>query len=88
MPCLGAQSIRMMPAGRESWVWVMDFHGFGLSDCDPRLGRIFLDVSARHYPERLGQFLIVSAPRLFTALWNTLKPLIDPITVAKINFVS
>ena len=34
---------------------VLDFHGFGLADCDPRLAKIFLNVSAAHYPERLGE---------------------------------
>ncbi len=54
------QAIRMMPPGTEDWVWCMDLVGFGMRDCDPRLGKIFLDVSARHYPERLGTFLLVS----------------------------
>jgi hypothetical protein len=33
-----------MPPGVETWVWVADFRGFGLVDCDPRLAKIFLDV--------------------------------------------
>jgi hypothetical protein len=32
-------------------VWVCDFHGFGVSDLNPRLARAFLSVSAEHYPE-------------------------------------
>ena len=46
------QCIRAMPQHVEQWVWVSDFQGFGLSDCDPRLAKIFLDISAWHYPER------------------------------------
>lgn len=44
------QAIRLMPqqsataaqGGRpvESWVWVMDFHGFSIRDCDPRLAKV------------------------------------------------
>ena len=51
-----------MPAGIGQWVWVSDFKGFGLSDCDPRLAKVFLDLSAAHYPERLGLFIVVDAP--------------------------
>lgn len=51
-----------MPPGVGQWVWVSDFKGFGLSDCDPRLAKVFLDLSAAHYPERLGLFIVVDAP--------------------------
>lgn len=53
------QAIRLMPQGVEQWIWISDFHGFGFADCDPRIAHIFLDISARHYPERLGRFLVV-----------------------------
>ena len=43
-----------------------DFHGFSIRDCDPRLAKIFLNLSAAHYPERLGTFFIVSAPTVRT----------------------
>ncbi|KAK9828471.1 hypothetical protein WJX72_000163 [[Myrmecia] bisecta] len=78
------QAIRMMRPGGEQWVWVSDFYGFGLVDCDPRLGKIFLDMSARHYPERLGVFLVVGPPRVFNGLWQMMQPLIDPLTKRKI----
>lgn len=81
------QAIRFMPPGVESWCWVLDFHGFGLSDCDPRLAKIFLNISAAHYPERLGNFFVVSAPMLFNTLWKAIAPMVDPVTREKIHFV-
>lgn len=45
------------------------------------------DISARHYPERLGLFLVVGAPRIFGGLWRMLQPLVDPVTRAKIKFL-
>jgi CRAL/TRIO domain len=51
------QAIRMMPEGVSQWVWASDFHGFGYKDLDPRMARIFLHVSAEHYPERLVRTL-------------------------------
>ena len=69
----------------ESWCWVMDFHGFSLRDCDPRLARIFLNLSAAHYPERLGTFFIVSAPAVFNTLWRAISAFIDPVTKQKVG---
>lgn len=42
---------------------------------------------ARHYPERLGYALIISAPWLFNATWTAMKTFVDPVTVAKVRFV-
>ena len=46
----------------EQWVWVSDFYGFGFSDLSPRIAQTFLELSARHYPERLGAFLVRTLP--------------------------
>ena len=74
-------------AGVESWCWILDFHGFTLRDCDPRLARIFLHLAATHYPERLGSFFIVDAPALFNTLWAAIERFIDPNTRKKIAFL-
>lgn len=69
-----------------SWVWIMDMHGFGFKDCSPQLARIFLNLSAAHYPERLGQFLVIGAPSIFSTLWKAVQPFIDINTRKKIHF--
>lgn len=81
------QAVRLMPEGVEKWVWVMDFHGFGFADCNPKIGKIFLDLTATHYPERLGNIIVAGAPTLFNGLWSMLKPLVDDVTKEKIRFV-
>ena len=80
------QAIAVMPPGVEDWVWVLDMHGFGLKNIDPRLAFAFLKVSAAHYPERLAQAYIISAPRVFHGFWKTIAPFIDPKTKSKIWF--
>lgn len=80
-------AVKCMPEGVEQWVWVCDFHGFGMADINPKLAKTFLDVSAEHYPERLGLFLVVDAPRLFSVLWNAIKYWVDPKTFKKIRFL-
>ncbi|KAK9843490.1 hypothetical protein WJX81_005667 [Elliptochloris bilobata] len=81
------QAVRLMPPCVEGWVWFSDFHGFGMRDLSPSIGSAFLEISARHYPERLGLFLVVGAPRIFSGLWHVLQPLVDPVTRAKIKFL-
>lgn len=81
-------AIGLMGAGVEQWCWVLDFHGFSIRDCDPRLARIFLNLAATHYPERLGHFWIIDAPALFNTLWSAVSPFIDPKTKKKIAFLS
>ncbi|MEW5307722.1 MAG: hypothetical protein WDW38_008308 [Sanguina aurantia] len=77
----------MIPGVSDSWVWICDFQGFGLVDCDPRMAKIFLSMSSEHYPERLGLFLIVGAPMMFNILWKAISPFIDPKTFRKIRFL-
>ena len=81
-------AIELMGEGATSWNWVLDLHGFRLIDCDPRLAKIFLHLAADHYPERLGNFFLVDAPKIFSGLWNVISPFIDPKTKEKIEFVS
>lgn len=79
------QAIACMAGGVEDWVWVLDMHGFGLRDIDPRIAFAFLKVSAAHYPERLAQAYIVSAPRIFSTFWHSISPFIDAKTKAKVG---
>ncbi|GFH10659.1 CRAL-TRIO domain-containing protein, partial [Haematococcus lacustris] len=38
-------------------------------------------------PERLGLFMVVDAPSLFTLLWNAISSWVDPKTHQKIKFL-
>ncbi|KAG2435701.1 hypothetical protein HXX76_006900 [Chlamydomonas incerta] len=80
-------AIKCMPPGVEQWIWVCDFKGFGMADVNPKLAKLFLDISAEHYPERLGMFMIVDAPSLFGLLWKAIQSFVDPKTYKKIRFL-
>lgn len=80
-------AINCMEPGVDAWTWVCDFHGFGMGDLNPRLAKAFLDMTAEHYPERLGLFVIVDAPSLFGVLWKAISQFVDPKTYTKIRFV-
>lgn len=51
----------------------------------PCLSQTFLEVSAAHYPERLGSLLLIDAPAVFSIMWKALESLIDPKTFKKIK---
>ncbi|KAL6759624.1 CRAL-TRIO domain-containing protein [Haematococcus lacustris] len=80
-------AIKCMGPKCSQWVWICDFHGFGMGDVNPKLAKAFLDISATHYPERLGLFMVVDAPSLFTLLWNAISSWVDPKTHQKIKFL-
>ncbi|KXZ55527.1 hypothetical protein GPECTOR_2g1076 [Gonium pectorale] len=80
-------AIKCMPPGVEQWIWVCDFKGFGMADVNPKLAKLFLDISAEYYPERLGLFLVVDAPSLFGMLWRAISGFVDPKTYKKIRFL-
>ena len=71
----------------EQWVWVVDFYGFALQDNHPQTG-LLTAALLNHYPERLGCCVLFGAPALFSGLWAVVKPLLDPVTAAKVRFVS
>jgi len=70
----------------EKWVWIIDFEGFGVSDCSittASLTRQLLD----YYPDRLGVCVLLDAPWLFYGLWKTILPILPTETANKIQFV-
>eukprot|EP00735_Rhodelphis_limneticus_P006238 TRINITY_DN18619_c0_g1::TRINITY_DN18619_c0_g1_i1::g.1072::m.1072 TRINITY_DN18619_c0_g1::TRINITY_DN18619_c0_g1_i1::g.1072 ORF type:complete len:375 (+),score=40.74,sp/Q55CU8/RSC5_DICDI/25.74/5e-19,CRAL_TRIO/PF00650.15/3.5e-27,CRAL_TRIO_N/PF03765.10/6.5e-05,CRAL_TRIO_N/PF03765.10/4.7e+03,CRAL_TRIO_2/PF13716.1/1.6e+03,CRAL_TRIO_2/PF13716.1/0.024,Metal_resist/PF13801.1/0.019,Zip/PF02535.17/9.5 TRINITY_DN18619_c0_g1_i1:66-1127(+) len=71
----------------ESWVWILDFTGFGLRACNPQLAKATNDVLANHYPERLGMLLAVNPPSVFHYFWKAISRFIDPKTGGKIRFL-
>lgn len=50
--------------------------GFGMADMSPKLAKAFLDMSATYYPERLGMFVLVDTPAVFSVLWNAIEKLV------------
>lgn len=81
------QAVRLMQPGVEKWVWFSDFVGFGWKDCNVTLGKIFLDLASKHYPERLGCFVLCGTPAIFKTLWHAILPFVDPVTKEKIKLI-
>jgi len=71
----------------ESWVWVVDYEGFGMVDMSPQA----MQLAARllcHYPERLAKVYMMEAPYMFGGLWKMVTPLLKQTTRDKVEFAS
>ena len=71
----------------ERLVWAVDFHGFGVRDMSINTSIMFLEVMSKHFPERVGKILLLSAPGLFSGLWKVIQRVVDPVTYEKIEFI-
>jgi hypothetical protein len=45
-------------------------------------------IGQDYYPECMGKFYIINAPYLFNGVWMLVKPLLDEVTVKKIEIMS
>mmetsp|Transcript_25162 Transcript_25162/g.51180 ORF Transcript_25162/g.51180 Transcript_25162/m.51180 type:complete len:295 (-) Transcript_25162:120-1004(-) len=79
-------AISLMGPDVSKWVWIADFNGFGFKNLNPQIALAANNLFSVYYPERLGLFVIVGAPRMFDALWKMVAPVLDPLTAQKIAF--
>ena len=68
-------------------VWLIDFKGFALKDCNPRMGLAAIPMFANHYPERMAQICLFDPPAIFNAMYRAVYPVVDPVTRTKIVFL-
>jgi len=66
-----AQAVQLMPPTVEGWVWFSDFHGFGVRDLSPSIGRAFLGARRAGQPWRRGPTAARPAPQPATGRCRT-----------------
>ena len=71
----------------ETVVIVFDLLRFSLQCMDYKVVKRLVYILGHFYPERLQMCYIVHAPVVFDACWAVIRPWIDPVTVAKVQFV-
>lgn len=68
-------------------VWIIDMHGFGWRDLDTSMATSVVPMFSNHYPERMGQFVILDPPAALKVIWDGLVALLDPVTRRKIKLL-
>jgi len=83
------RAIAEMEGDVEKYVLLMDFNGYSMRNA-PNIStqRETMSILQDQYPERLGLAVFVDAPFLFHQTFKLLRPFVDPVTAAKLVFVS
>ncbi|KAI8901972.1 CRAL-TRIO domain-containing protein [Globomyces pollinis-pini] len=73
----------------EQSTLIVDLYGVALSTASSVYSLItqVSSISQNYYPEMLGQMFIINAPMLFTAVWSIVKPMLDEVTIRKIQIL-
>ncbi|KAM0952899.1 putative CRAL-TRIO lipid binding domain, CRAL/TRIO domain, CRAL/TRIO domain superfamily [Dioscorea sansibarensis] len=80
-------AILNLPPDQEQMVWLIDFHGFHLSNISIKVTKETAHVLQEHYPERLGVAILYNPPKFFEPFWTVAKPFLEPKTCNKVKFV-
>ncbi|XP_073281077.1 uncharacterized protein [Primulina huaijiensis] len=72
---------------QEQMVWLIDFHGFNMSNISVNVTRETAFVLQEQYPERLGVAILYDPPKIFEPFWKIAKPFLEPKTMDKVKFV-
>jgi len=76
------------PVGRK-FVLLVDCDGLGMGSLlTGSIVRDLIGVMQDHYPERLGVAFFVNAPFLLHSFFTAASTFLDPVTIAKFQFVS
>ena len=53
-----------------------------------KTSRAVLSILQNHFPERLHRCVLLHAPALFLGFYKIISPFVDPVTKAKVQFVT
>uniref|UniRef100_A0A5B7A6X1 Putative Sec14p-like phosphatidylinositol transfer family protein isoform 1 n=1 Tax=Davidia involucrata TaxID=16924 RepID=A0A5B7A6X1_DAVIN len=76
-----------LPQDQEQMIWLIDFHGFNLSNISVKVTRETAHILQVHYPERLGVAILYNPPKFFEPFYTVVKPFLEPKTANKVKFV-
>jgi len=73
--------------GAQQMVWIVDFRGFSARNTAPHVGIEAIKIFGTHYPERLGEIVLLGFPVAFNLLYQLLNPILDPVTRQKVRIL-
>lgn len=66
---------------------IFDLRDAPFSSLDVPMMQFMVQALQSFYPEILGKCLIMEAPWIFSGFWKLVRPLLDPMVAAKIDFI-
>lgn len=72
-------------------ITVLDLDGLRLRDFAGDVAAFVRRAAAftgEHYPERAGVIYVLNAPASFGVVWRLVRPLVDPVTLAKVQILT
>jgi len=70
----------------ERFVLVFDLRAFSMKNMDYQGVKVLVNILQTNYPEVLDRAVIVGSPFFFSACWAVIRPWLDPVTIAKVQF--
>ncbi|KAK9072144.1 hypothetical protein SSX86_008576 [Deinandra increscens subsp. villosa] len=80
-------AILNLPSDQEQMIWLIDFHGFSLSNISIKSTKETAYILQEQYPERLGLAIMYNPPKFFEPFYKLVKPFLEPKTANKVKFV-
>lgn len=80
-------AILNLPSDQEQMIWLIDFHGFSLSNISIKSTKETAYILQEQYPERLGLAILYNPPKFFEPFYKIVKPFLEPKTANKVKFV-
>mmetsp|Transcript_8589 Transcript_8589/g.8715 ORF Transcript_8589/g.8715 Transcript_8589/m.8715 type:complete len:265 (+) Transcript_8589:114-908(+) len=72
----------------EKFTLIFEMSKFTLKNMDFEVVKTLTAILQLQYPETLGVSLVLTAPWIFSACWAIIKPILDPDTAAKVEFIN
>jgi len=78
---------KILRAPIETVTLVFDMSDVGRKNLDLRFIKYIIDILQNYYPESLGRIYIYNSTWFVQGFWKLVRPLLDPVTAAKVIFV-
>lgn len=63
-------AIQNLPSDQEQMIWLIDFHGFNLSNISINSTKETANILQNQYPERLGLAILYNPPKFFEPFYK------------------
>jgi len=85
--CMIEYGRRLLKLPVETVTLVFDMSNSTMKNIDIANLRFMIKTLQSHYPECLGKILVFNSSWIFWGIWKLVKPMLDPVTAAKLAFV-